>query len=122
MNGGLGDVKSIASTTFQDAGLPILDGTCSLHRQASFYAANFPQGTKVAEDGDIFAFYLPRFGSNRGATLGLLGATVTTTAWYVMGDPFGIDDIYIVLITPALVMLIEWLVRDTQSERELVRP
>ena len=59
VNGGLGDVKSIATTTFQDAGLPILDGTCSLHRQASFYAANFPEGTKVAEDGDVFAFYLP---------------------------------------------------------------
>jgi alpha-glucoside transport system substrate-binding protein len=59
VNGGLGDVKSIATTTFQDAGLPILDGTCSLHRQASFYAANFPKGTKVAEDGDVFAFYLP---------------------------------------------------------------
>ncbi|MEV6304723.1 ABC transporter substrate-binding protein [Actinoplanes sp. NPDC051861] len=59
VNGGLGDVKSIASTTFQDAGLPILDGTCSLHRQASFYAANFPAGTNIAKDGDIFAFYLP---------------------------------------------------------------
>ncbi|WP_250035461.1 ABC transporter substrate-binding protein [Paractinoplanes maris] len=59
VNGGLGDVKSIATTTFQDGGLPILDGTCSLHRQASFYAANFPKGTKVAEDGDVFAFYLP---------------------------------------------------------------
>jgi len=59
VNGGLGDVKSIASTTFQDAGLPILKGTCSLHRQASFYAANWPKGTKVAPDGDVFAFYLP---------------------------------------------------------------
>jgi alpha-glucoside transport system substrate-binding protein len=59
VNGGLGDVKSIASTTFQDAGLPILENTCEMHRQASFYAANFPKGTKVAEDGDVFAFYLP---------------------------------------------------------------
>jgi alpha-glucoside transport system substrate-binding protein len=59
VNGGLGDVKSIATTTFQDAGQPILDGTCSLHRQASFYAANWPKDTKVAEDGDVFAFYLP---------------------------------------------------------------
>ena len=58
-NGGLGNIKSIASTTFQDGGLPILDGTCSLHRQASFYAANWPAGTTVAEDGDVFAFYLP---------------------------------------------------------------
>lgn len=59
VNGGLGDVKSIATTTFQDAGLPILEGTCSLHRMASFYAANFPKDTKVAEDGDVYAFYLP---------------------------------------------------------------
>jgi alpha-glucoside transport system substrate-binding protein len=59
VNGGLGDVKSIATTTFQDAGLPILDAQCEMHRQASFYAANWPKGTKVAEDGDVFAFYLP---------------------------------------------------------------
>ncbi len=59
VNGGLGDVRSIATTTFQDGGLPILDRQCSLHRQASFYAANWPKGTKVAPDGDVFAFYLP---------------------------------------------------------------
>jgi alpha-glucoside transport system substrate-binding protein len=59
VNGGLGDVKSIATTTFQDAGLKILEGSCSLHRQASFYAANWPKGTKVAQDGQVFAFYLP---------------------------------------------------------------
>jgi len=59
VNGGLGDVKSIAATTFQDGGLPILQGTCSFHRQASFYAANWPAGTKVAPDGDVFAFFLP---------------------------------------------------------------
>jgi alpha-glucoside transport system substrate-binding protein len=59
VNGGLGNVKSIASTTFQDAGLPILKGNCSFHRQASFYAANWPKGTTVSADGDVFAFYLP---------------------------------------------------------------
>ncbi len=58
-NGGYGGIDSIASTTFQDGGLPILAGQCSLHRQASFYAANWPEGTKVAEDGDVFAFFLP---------------------------------------------------------------
>ena len=61
VNGGLGDVSSIASTTFQDGGLPILGDAplCFLHRQASFYAANWPEGTNVAEDGDVFAFYFP---------------------------------------------------------------
>jgi alpha-glucoside transport system substrate-binding protein len=71
VNGGLGDVKSIATTTFQDAGLPIVDGnTCSLHRQASFYAANFPKDIKVAEDGDVFAFYLPGPDANTKPVLG----------------------------------------------------
>ena len=59
VNGGYGDVKSIASTTFQDGGLTILDGTCAMHRQATFYASQFPEGTTVAEDGDVYAFYLP---------------------------------------------------------------
>ena len=59
VNGGVGDVKTIASTSFQDGGQPILDGSCYMHRQASFYAANWPKGTKVAEDGDVWAFYLP---------------------------------------------------------------
>ena len=59
VNGGFGDVKTIASTAFQDAGQPILEGACYMHRQASFYAANWPEGTKVAPDGDVWAFYLP---------------------------------------------------------------
>lgn len=59
VNGGLGDVKSIATTAFQEGGLPILDGNCAMHRQASFYAAQWPEGTDVSENGDVFAFYLP---------------------------------------------------------------
>jgi len=66
VNGGIGDVKSIATTTFQDGGLPILKGTCAMHRQASFYAANWPAGTDVSENGDVFAFYLPTTNDNFG--------------------------------------------------------
>jgi alpha-glucoside transport system substrate-binding protein len=66
VNGGFGDVKSIATTTFQDGGLPILKGKCALHRQASFYAANWPKGTNVSPDGDAFAFYLPTTNTDNG--------------------------------------------------------
>ncbi|MER5866972.1 ABC transporter substrate-binding protein [Kitasatospora sp. NPDC002040] len=59
VNGGIGDVKSIATTTFQDAGAPILTNKCAMLQQASFYAAQWPKGTKIGEDGDIFAFQLP---------------------------------------------------------------
>ena len=66
VNGGYGDVSTIATTTFQDGGLPILKGNCFLHRQASFYAANWPKGTKVSPDGDAYAFYLPAFDDKFG--------------------------------------------------------
>jgi len=63
VNGGFGNVKSIATTTFQDAGKPILTGNCFMLQQASFYGAQWPAGTSVAEDGDVFAFYLPPISS-----------------------------------------------------------
>ena len=63
VNAGFGDVKTIATTAFQDAGKPILSGKCGMLQQASFYAAQWPsfkKDVKIAEDGDIFAFYLPQ--------------------------------------------------------------
>jgi alpha-glucoside transport system substrate-binding protein len=64
VNGGYGDVKSIATTTFQEAGLPILKGECALHRQASFYANQWPKDKAVVtvdpnEKKSVFAFYFP---------------------------------------------------------------
>jgi alpha-glucoside transport system substrate-binding protein len=60
VNGGLGNVQTIASTTFQEGGIPILRGECAMHRQASFYGSNFAEaGAEIGEDGDVFAFYLP---------------------------------------------------------------
>ncbi len=59
VNGGIGDARSIATTSFNDGGLPILDGQCYMYRMASFYEVQFPEGTDVSENGDVFAFYLP---------------------------------------------------------------
>lgn len=59
VNGGLGDVSSIASTNWQDAGIPVSQGQCWMYRQGSFYGQMWPEGTTVAPDGDIYAFYFP---------------------------------------------------------------
>jgi len=59
VNGGTGNVKTIATTTFQNAGLPILKNQCGMLQQASFYEAQWPAGTKVGPDGAVFAFKLP---------------------------------------------------------------
>jgi alpha-glucoside transport system substrate-binding protein len=64
VNGGLGDVKSIATTSFDAAGVPITKGDCYMMQMASFYV--WPEGTKIAEDGDVYAFYEPTMGDQFG--------------------------------------------------------
>ncbi|GAA4369781.1 ABC transporter substrate-binding protein [Agromyces bauzanensis] len=63
VNGGIGDVSTQITEAFQTAGLPILDGECSLHHQASFYETFWnPEGgdeNTVAPDGSVWAFLLP---------------------------------------------------------------
>jgi alpha-glucoside transport system substrate-binding protein len=68
----LGGSESIPSTSFQEAGLPLLDGECFMHRQASFYGNQFPEGTTKGPDGQINAFYLPV--ANEGDPKVMLGA------------------------------------------------
>jgi SSS family solute:Na+ symporter len=55
----------------------------------------------------MMGFYLPLFASNRGATAGLIGAAISTTVWYMLGNPFGIDNMYVAAATPLVVMAIE---------------
>jgi alpha-glucoside transport system substrate-binding protein len=64
VNAGLGDVKSIATTSFDAAGVPITTGDCYMMQMASFYV--WPEGTKIAEDGDVYAFYEPPMGDQFG--------------------------------------------------------
>jgi alpha-glucoside transport system substrate-binding protein len=66
VNGGYGGVQTIATTTFQNAGVPILHNKCGMLQQASFYEAQWPKGTKVGPDptDDVMAFYLPAVDSS----------------------------------------------------------
>ena len=65
----------------------------------------------------VAAFYLPFFKSNRGATAGLVVSTILTTAWFFMGNPYGIDNTYIAVVTPFIVMVIDRLIfRHNKSE------
>ncbi|GAA2913373.1 alpha-glucoside transport system substrate-binding protein [Microbacterium keratanolyticum] len=59
VNAGFGDVRSINSTAFGDVAPALASGSCALTHQASFLAGFFPEGTNVAEDGDVWAFMLP---------------------------------------------------------------
>ncbi|WP_250491052.1 sodium:solute symporter family protein [Caballeronia sp. INML2] len=67
----------------------------------------------------VLGFYLPLFSSSRGATLGLLCAVLATTAWYAMGDPYGIDNIYIALAAPPIVMALDRLFPKAADKRQV---
>ena len=74
----VGDVASIATTTFQDGGAGIVDGSCAMHRQASLiggilkgdYAATIvtPEDTDV--EGGITTFYFPGVSADNKPALG----------------------------------------------------
>lgn len=55
----------------------------------------------------IIAFYLPAFTSTRAANAGLISACVLTSVWYALGDPFGINNMYVALVCPAVVMILD---------------
>ncbi|MEQ9860925.1 sodium:solute symporter family protein [Pectobacterium cacticida] len=67
----------------------------------------------------VIAFYLPFFNSARGANASLIAACVLTSVWYILGNPYGIDNMYIALVTPAIVMLIDRLIPNKATKIKL---
>jgi len=55
----------------------------------------------------MIGFFLPFFSGNRGAIIGLLGSVVGTTVWYLLDNPYGIDNMYVALAIPAVVVFVE---------------
>ncbi len=66
-----GGTQNIAATPFAEAGLPLLEGDCMMHRQGNFYGANWPKRVEQGVDGDVNTFYLP--GSAEHPTITLTG-------------------------------------------------
>jgi SSS family solute:Na+ symporter len=65
----------------------------------------------------VFMFYLPMMGSSRSAFWGLILGSVGVVTWFFLGDPFGIDNIYIGVAIPALVMLGHGLISRGKKEK-----
>jgi SSS family solute:Na+ symporter len=58
----------------------------------------------------LVGVYLPWLGSPRSAITSLVLSGVATSAWYLLGNPFGIDNMYVAALTPAVVLLAERLI------------
>jgi solute:Na+ symporter, SSS family len=61
----------------------------------------------------LLVFYAPWLGTKGGALFSILGSMVATIAWFLMGNPFGIDNAYVALVVPLVVMgtssLLTWI-------------
>ena len=74
----VGNVAAIATTTFQDGGAGIVDGSCAMHRQASFiggilvgdYGAEIVTPADTDVEGGITTFYFPGVSADNRPALG----------------------------------------------------
>lgn len=53
----------------------------------------------------IISVSLPLFNSTKGINVAIVLSTLLTAIWYILDDPWGINNIYIALLTPTIVML-----------------
>jgi alpha-glucoside transport system substrate-binding protein len=82
-----GGRESIARTSFSEAGMPLLTGSCLLHRQGSFYESEFRTfGATIGPQGDVDAFYLPAMSNRFGRVVlgsgNMIAAMTDRTATY----------------------------------------
>lgn len=59
----------------------------------------------------LLMLFAPRYGTRPGALASIIGAIVCTLGWFLAGDPYGIDDAYIAVGTPIVIMTIAHLWR-----------
>ncbi|BAI74635.1 solute:Na+ symporter (plasmid) [Azospirillum sp. B510] len=67
----------------------------------------------------LFIFYAPQFGTPKGALTSILLSLVLTIGWYLAGDPYGIDNAYVALVIPLIVMSVSHLPRLMSASRTM---
>ncbi|MBA5687776.1 sodium:solute symporter family protein [Rugamonas apoptosis] len=67
----------------------------------------------------LMAFYAPKFGTPRGAFLGVILSVVMTIGWFLAGNPYGIDSSYLALAGPLLTMSVSHLFKSAKQRSAL---
>ena len=65
----------------------------------------------------LLVFYAPWFGTRSGALFSILGSLVAIVAWFMMGNPFGIDNAYVALVVPLVIMGLSSVVERIRTGR-----
>ncbi|MET0288068.1 MAG: sodium:solute symporter family protein [Pseudoxanthomonas sp.] len=66
----------------------------------------------------LLVFYAPRFGTARGAFISIIASLFATVGWYLAGNPWGVDNAYIALLTPIVIMTLSHLLRRDAPEEQ----
>lgn len=66
----------------------------------------------------LFMIYSPHMASKTGGAVALLLSGAATIGWFAMGNPYGIDNIYIAIIVPVIVMIIDHAVKRFREKPE----
>ncbi|MDR3532376.1 MAG: sodium:solute symporter family protein [Rhodopila sp.] len=56
----------------------------------------------------LFMLYKPLLASKTGGAVALSVAVIATVIWFVCGNPFGIDNMYVALVIPAPILLADY--------------
>ncbi|MFC5548818.1 sodium:solute symporter family protein [Massilia aerilata] len=64
----------------------------------------------------LMAFYAPRFGTPRGAFVGVILSVIATIGWFLAGNPYGVDSSYLALAVPLLTMGISQVFKQPPAE------
>jgi solute:Na+ symporter, SSS family len=70
----------------------------------------------------LLVFYAPKFGTSGGALVSIILALLGTIGWYLAGNPSGIDNAYVAVVIPIVVMTISNLFRHRGVENRIGRP
>lgn len=68
----------------------------------------------------LLCFYAPRFGTPRGALVGIVLSVIATISWFLAGNPFGIDSSYFALGMPMVAMAVSHLLKPRATETKPV--
>jgi SSS family solute:Na+ symporter len=64
----------------------------------------------------LLIFYAPHFGTSTGAVVSILASLVLTIGWFLAGDPYGIDNAYVALVIPLVVMSVTHLMHRLSAK------
>lgn len=70
----------------------------------------------------LLMFFRPSFGTRTGALLSIIASLFTTIGWFLAGDPFGVDNAYVAVATPIVIMTICHVFKRGDGSNDPVTP